>query len=111
VQKKKAQMAISDISMKKGGNNFATGAASMKAYADAGFRPLEGYQFRYVYFLDESARSRLAVPIIPFADIPPQCRMYLGKSLRQKQSSDATGDQSGEGGAAPTLTLHSMVKP
>lgn len=102
---------FSRTSLTKGGHNKATGAASMKEYEAAGFRPLPGFQFRYVYFLDEAARCRLTVPIIPFADIPSQCRMYLGKPLRQKQSSDATGDQSGEGGAAPTLTLHSVVKP
>lgn len=110
-EKERARRTISRTTMEKGGHNKATGAASMKAYADAGFRPLPGYQFRYVYFLDSSARERLTAPVIPFDRIPDQCRMYLGKPSRQKQSNDAPDDQSGEGGVAPTLTLHHMVKP
>lgn len=33
------------------------------------WRPLEGYQFRYVYFIDKSYRERLTVPEIPFSKI------------------------------------------
>lgn len=83
----------------------ANGKASMSAMKELGFKPIPGYQFRYIYFLDPDARQRLNVPIIPFDQIPDECRMYLGKRL--KDSSELPGDQPGEGGAAPTRTLHS----
>lgn len=99
------QKVVSRTTMEKGGNNSATGAASMKAYADAGFKPIPGYQFKYIYFLDEAARSRLTVPVIPFDAIPDECRMYRGKTMRPKQAT--SGDHPDSGGAAPTRTLHS----
>jgi hypothetical protein len=67
------------------------GGASMKRYQDAGFRPLEGFQLRYVYFIDPDYRSRLTVPIIPFARIREVgASMYLGKHA----SSGVAGSQS-----------------
>jgi len=71
---------FSRMSLTKGGNNNATGAASMKAYADAGFTPLPGFQLRYIYFLDPAARSRLTVPALPFSHIDNMgAGMYLGR--------------------------------
>lgn len=66
---------------------------------------IPGYQFRYIYFLDETARARLTVPVIPFNAIPDECRMYRGKTTRPKQAT--SGDHPDGGGAAPTRTLHS----
>lgn len=39
---------------------------------------LPGYQFRYIYPLDPTVPERLTVPVIPYADIPAECRMYRG---------------------------------
>ena len=80
-----------------------TGASSMREWEAVGARPVPGYQFRYVYFLDPEWRSRLAVPVIPFDQIPPQCRMYRG--VRGSPKGNA-GDQPAPGGASPTLPLH-----
>jgi len=45
-------------------------------------KPLEGYQLRYVYFLNKHARSRLTVPEIPFSMIDEMnARMYRGVKL------------------------------
>lgn len=40
---------------------------------------LHGYQFRYIKFLDASWATRLTCPVIDFADIPEECRMYRGQ--------------------------------
>lgn len=102
-QQQQAQTIVSRTMMTKGEHNV-TGGASMKVYQEAGFKPLPGYQFRYLYFLDPTARARLTVPTIPFDKIPEECRMYKGKPMRPKQAT--TGDQPDGGGAEPTRTLH-----
>ena len=58
----------------------AADAASIGGIARFGGKPLRGYQLRYVYFLDPSARERLTVPILPFSEIERQgASMYRGK--------------------------------
>ena len=69
--------------------------------------PLKGYQLRYIYFLNESAKARLTVPIIPFSKIDEMgAGMYKGVSIK-RDTKATTGDQSVSGGAIPTITLHS----
>ena len=85
------------------------GGASMRKYRENGWAPLPGFQLRYVYFLDQSARERLTVPIIPFSEIDRiGARMYRGVAgLRAgSKASVAPGFQPGEGGATPTSALH-----
>lgn len=49
-----------------------------------GFRYAPGFQLRYLYLLDPTARARLVAPIIPFAEIEKRgAAMYLG---REKQA-------------------------
>lgn len=79
-----------------------TGASSMLPWLAVGARALPGYQFRYVYFLDPEWCSRLVPPVIPFGDIPPECRMYRGVRGSPKGNG---GDQPPPGGASPTLPL------
>lgn len=55
------------------------------------WEPIPGYQFRYIYFLDPTARQRLTVPEIPFSDIPPECRMYLGQRASEAGDDPARG--------------------
>jgi hypothetical protein len=108
-QQAAAQRVISRVTVTKGNDALrGGGAASMKQYIAAGFRPLDGYQLRYVYFLDPSCRERLTVPVIPFAEIA-RCGagMYRGAKRAASIGSDAPGDQPGEGGATPTAALHS----
>lgn len=67
--------------------------ASMKPYADVGFRPVSGFQLRYIYFLNPVARQRLTVPILPFSRIAEMgASMYRGKSVREKQANVGTTD-------------------
>lgn len=83
------------------------GGSSMKAYQAAGFRPLEGFQLRYIYFIDQSWKSRLTVPIVPFSEIDKmQAGMYKGKKRVVSADSGTSGDQPEGDGASPITTLH-----
>jgi len=63
-------------------NAINGGAASMKGYAAAGFKPLNGYQLRYIYFLNPAARERLTVPVLPFSKIDELgAGMYKGQRI------------------------------
>jgi len=70
-----------------GGGNFG-GGASMRPYIEAGWKPLDGFQLRYIYFLNKDAKQRLTVPILPFSDIEKMgAGMYKGvKVSRDKQA-------------------------
>ncbi|QDP67930.1 MAG: putative adenine modification enzyme [Prokaryotic dsDNA virus sp.] len=58
------------------------GASSMKIFKEAGYKPLEGYQLRYVYFIDKEKKKDLTVPIIPFKKLKELgIAMYKGKKL------------------------------
>jgi hypothetical protein len=112
-EQQRSRQVASRTSLTKGGNNHDTGAASMKSYAAAGWKPLPGFQLRYIYFLDASARSRLTVPILPFSEIDRRgAGMYLGKPKRAgSDTSDTPAFQAGEGGSLPTPALHSQPSP
>lgn len=56
------------------------GMSWQKFVKKKGWRILEGYQLRYVYFLDKTARADLTVPEIPFAEIAARgATMYRGQ--------------------------------
>ena len=104
----KGKHTIADATVKSRPQSAgANGGASMRQYIDAGFRPIPGYQLRYVYFLDPSARERLTVPILPFSEIERRgAGMYRGVPRAERIGSDAPGVHPGEGGAVPTSALH-----
>lgn len=66
---------------------------------------LPGFQLKYIYFLNPSAKERLTVPILPFSEIAVRgATMYKG--LRGESiDGDATGFQSEQGGSIPTSLL------
>jgi hypothetical protein len=67
---------------------------------------LPGFQLRYIYFLDPTARERLTVPILPFSEIDRRgAGMYKGKPRVRSVDSDTTANHAVEGGATPTRTL------
>lgn len=71
-----------------------------------GAKKLEGFQLRYIYFLDKKCRKDLAVPEIPFSKIVElNAQMYKGNKCVASKDSVATDDQSVEGGASPTAML------
>ena len=88
---------------------------SMAAFHDGkarefkNWKPLIGFQLRYIYFLNPKAKERLTVPILPFSKIDEMgAGMYKGKSKKRASSetSDTPDLQSGKGGATPTDALH-----
>jgi hypothetical protein len=82
------------------------GGSSMKWFSDNGATRLKGFQLRYVYFLDPTARERLTVPILPFSEIDRRgAGMYKGKPRVRSVDSDTAAVQVAEGGANPTRTL------
>jgi hypothetical protein len=77
-----------------------------------GAMPVPGFQLRYIYFLDPTARARLTVPILPFSEIDRRgAGMYKGKQRIQSRAGGDTTDtpvfQTGEGGSTPTPALQS----
>ena len=75
----------------------------MRLFKDAGWKPKEGFQLRYIYFLDPTARDRLTVPILPFSEIERRgAGMYKGIK-RPKQA--IVSDQENSGSATLTRTL------
>jgi hypothetical protein len=80
-----------------------SGKSSMAKYKAAGCKPKAGFQLRYLYFLDPTARERLTVPILPFSEIERHgAAMYKGIKRVTKATS---GDQLEGGGAIPTHAL------
>ena len=82
-----------------------------REYEHSKWQKLPGFQLRYIYFLDPTARDRLTVPILPFSEIDKRgAGMYKGKQRLQSCAgsivSDAPADQAGEGGSIPTPALH-----
>jgi hypothetical protein len=71
-----------------------------------GAQKLPGFQLRYLYFLDPTAKDRLTVPILPYSAISEAgASMYKGKKRVSSVDSDTAPDQGAEGGANPTETL------
>lgn len=109
-QQRQARTIVSRTTDTKGKHAAsAGGGASMKTYKDAGFKPIPGFQLRYLYFIDPTARQRLTVPVLPFSEIDRLgAGMYKGKPRTRAGSIDvdASGHQPEEGGSTPTPALN-----
>jgi hypothetical protein len=66
-------------------------------------KPLDGFQLKYIYFLNPEAEKRLTVKVLPYTEIDKiGARMYKGvSSLKVKHQAN----QLEKGGAVPTDTL------
>ena len=107
--KQEVNRRISRTTMTKGAHIKQNGAASMKHLREAGARPLDGFQLRYVYFLNPTARERLTVPVIPFARIDEMgAGMYKGARITVSERAKNLDAEhpSAQGGEVPTRTLH-----
>lgn len=110
-----SQMSLSAHYKTKQGGATSAGTSrgasgGSKIMKHIGGQKLPGFQLRYIYFIDPSARERLTVPVLPFSAIDERgARMYKGKSISRAVSiaSDAPAFQVGEGGSTPTTALHS----
>jgi hypothetical protein len=90
-----ADLTLRQQQMRGGSKAGATdGSSSMRSFKAAGYRPLTGFQLRYLYFLDPSARERLSVPLIPFSKIAEiGAGMYRGKARGKQAMAEHPSDQ------------------
>lgn len=95
-------------------NNLGPGGHSGHWLAkQQGAELLPGFQIRYVYFLDPTARERLTVPVLPFAEITRRgASMYRGIPSASRLESEAPGYQPGTEGAAmrPTRSTPQVTR-
>jgi hypothetical protein len=74
------QRLLSRVTVTKGSHVLETGGASMSIFKENGYKPLEGFQMRYIYFIDPAYRARLTVPEIPYTRIQElNAGMYRGE--------------------------------
>lgn len=102
--KKNTQLAINPIT--KEVQHKISAYHQGNEYAHSKWRKLVGYQFRYIYFIDPTAREKLTVPVIPYSEIERRgAKMYLGKRpVSEKVSRPA--NQPGDRGSTPTAGLN-----
>lgn len=82
------------------------GGADMDHYKALGYKPIEGYQLRYIYFVNALARARLTVPVLPFTEIGRVgAAMIRGKRVGSIPAETLVHNPTGEGGSTPTPTL------
>jgi hypothetical protein len=77
---------VSRVSPTKGVNILDNGSSSMSKFKELGYKPLVGFQLRYIYLIDKTCK--ITVPIIPFSKIDEMgAGMYKGKkvSLAERQ--------------------------
>lgn len=87
-------------------------AGMTKILAVTGGKRMNGFQLRYIYFLDPTYRARLTVPILPFDEIDRRgAGMYKGQQVSRATSADSgtPGDQPGGSGATPTVALNEVT--
>ncbi len=97
---------LSQLRVTKGQHITETGGASMQPFIDAGAKPLDGHQLRYIYFIDPTYRQRLTVPELPYSEIDRLgAGMYKGVKRADEATKGATSDQLEKGGANPTHPL------
>jgi hypothetical protein len=83
------------------------GGADMDHYKALGYKPLDGFQLRYIYFTNKAARARLTVPVVPFTEIGRAGAAMIRGQRVGSIPAETTVSQTGEGGSTPTPTLHS----
>lgn len=87
-------------------SNYIKKGESAGYWKKNGAKPLQGFQLRYIYFLNPAALERLTVPVIPFSKIEEHgASMYKGEKISRVKKQDFE-DHSKLGGAVPTDTLH-----
>ena len=98
---------VADKTLNNSNNMGKNGRKGSSIAKEKGAKPIQGFQLRYVYFLNPKAKERLTVPILPFSKIDEMgASMYKGQSIKRVTKA-SFGDQSERGGAVPTNTLQS----
>jgi hypothetical protein len=105
---------VSRVSATKGVNILNNGASSMSKFKELGYKPLNGFQLRYIYLIDKSCK--ITVPILPFSMIDKMgAGMYKGEKItlaERQQAQEVNQDKRNAssieiGGSNPTLALNS----
>lgn len=105
-QQQQAAAIISRTTHTKGKHILNSGASSMAAFKEAGWRPKSGFQLRYLYFLAPTARERLTVPILPFSEIERRgASMYRGEKRPVGETVSRSAIQPEIRGSTPTAGL------
>jgi hypothetical protein len=108
---------VSRISATKGVNILNNGASSMSKFKELGYKPLQGFQLRYIYLIDKSCI--ITVPILPFSMIDKMgAGMYKGEKItlaERQQAQEVNQDKRDAssieiGGSNPTLALNLQAK-
>lgn len=87
---------------------YKLGEPFSKFSARVGAKKLQGFQLRYIYFINPIARERLTVPVLPFRKIEEMgASMYRGEKITRVKKLDSE-NPSEQGGAIPTDTLQNM---
>ncbi len=104
---------VSRVSATKGINILNNGASSMSKFKELGYKPLQGFQLRYIYLIDKSCK--ITVPILPFSMIDKMgAGMYKGEKItlaERQQAQEVNQDKRDAssieiGGSNPTLALN-----
>ena len=106
----KGKHIVVDVTVPSQSHRLPGGGASMKPYQDMGYKPIPGFQLRYIYFIDPTARERLTVPILPFSEIERRgAGMYKGERVTREQGeTDSAPETNREtGDASSTCSLYS----
>jgi len=73
--------------------DISNGASSIKPFEEIGAEPINGYQLRYIYFIDKSYRNRLNVDEIPYSKIDEiGAGMYKGEKVSYKERNKKNPD-------------------
>lgn len=87
---------------KKALDNGINGINGKYLSADKRFKPIPGYQMKYIYFFDKELEKKFK--FVSFKDIPNDVRMYKGERATGVANSTST-DQVEGGGLIPTVAL------
>lgn len=102
---------VADKTLNNSNNMGKNGRKGSSIAKEQGAKPIQGFQLRYIYFLNPKAKERLTVPIIPFSKIDEiGASMYKGQSIK-RDTKAISSDQLESGGAVPTVTLQSLGEP
>ena len=68
-------------------SEISGGSVSVEKYMEVtGAKPLQGFQLRYIYFIDKKYRDKLTVPILPFSKIDEMgAGMYKGQNVTRQE--------------------------
>lgn len=83
------------------------GKYDLKKYVEVtGGKVIPGFQLRYIFFLNQAARERLTVPVLPFSRIEEMgASMYRGEKITRTKEQDA-GHPPALDGVTPIRALH-----